>query len=142
MGPGRPCIWETVVASRLAPMHPAGFYNVLRSGDVTGHRIENPTHHTSSQRSSKRERESSLLFTTSWEIFKSCHFQGGADTAIGIFVMKIKMKMLTIIITGNMTQAATWRGYIAFLDLHPRFCAGLCKTCGNMSSFRGRPCNS
>ena len=55
-------------------MHPAGFYNILRSGDVTGHRIEKPTHHTSSQRSSKRERESSLLFTTSWEIFKSCHF--------------------------------------------------------------------
>ena len=98
MGPGRPCIWETVAASRLAPMHPAGFYKILRSGDVTGHRIEKPTHHTSSQRSSKRERESSLLFTTSWEIFKSCHFQGG-NTAIGIFVMKIKMKMLTIIIT-------------------------------------------
>ena len=62
MGPGRPCIWETVAASRVAPMHPAGFYNILRSGDVTGHRIEKPTHHTSSQRSSKRERVELIVY--------------------------------------------------------------------------------
>ena len=43
-------------------MHPAGFYNILRSGDVTGHRIEKPTHHTSSQRSSKRERVELIVY--------------------------------------------------------------------------------
>ena len=98
MGPGRPCIWETVAASRLAPMHPAGFYNILRSGDVTGHRIEKPTHHTSSQRSSKRERVELIVYDFLGNL-QVVPLSGGADTAIGIFVMKIKMKMLTIIIT-------------------------------------------